>query len=211
MANRPINIVVMRDIENNVTIFDRGYLRRTYSSLRMNGYGKEIANSYTVALANICITTRKRSKSGLTYLVVSDNEVIEFLEKNKDDVLFTYTLCAKKNNDSTKSKRIPAHSASIMGAVFEAIQDGEDKSIIKTFIEVFRTGFYDNNEQTAAIVLRNDFLSNSIVTSGTPQRVKAMYCVEKAIQDFCSGKPRKITYANWEDPVYTKYMEVKQK
>lgn len=207
-ANRSISIVVVRDIPNDVTIFDRGFVRATYSSLRMSGYGIETANTYTTALAKICIQTRNMSGS-ITYSLVSDNEVLDFLANNEDDVQFAYTLCAKNGKDS-KGKRTSTRTASVMGAVFEAAQNGEDKDTIKSFIEVFRTGFYESKEQTAAIVLRNDFLSNSIVATGTPQRIKAMYCVEKAISDFCAGKPRRITYSNWEDPVYTKYFTFKK-
>ena len=207
MANRPVDILVTRDISNDITVFDRGYTRATYSSLRMGGYEKEIANSYTVALAKLCLLTRAGSKAK-SYMLLSDNDVLEFLIKNQDDVMSVYELCVKNSGNNSKSKRISTRSASIMCAVFEAVQNGEDKNVIMTFLEVFKTGFYENKEQTAAIVLRNDFISNSIMTTGFHERERAVYCTEKAISDFCAGRSRKITYANWEEPVYTKYMEV---
>lgn len=210
MANRPVDILVTRDISNDITVFDRGYARTTYSSLRMGGYGKEIANSYTVALAKLCLSTRSGSNAK-SYVLLSDNDVLEFLIKNQEDVTFVYEACVKNSGNKSKSKRVSTRTASMMCAVFEAIQNGEDKNVIMTFLEVFKTGFYESKEQTAAIVLRNDFISNSIVTIGFTERKRAVYCAEKAISDFCAGKPRRITYANWEEPVYTKYMEAMKK
>lgn len=196
-ANIPVDMVVMNDIDNDVSIYDRGRNRSVTDSLILEGMDKSIASNKWVAAAKLHYLIQKSLYN------VSDYDVKLFLEKNVNEIKELNSYIYKKGGHS-KSARVSSTSAPAILAMFYAYKCGETLNNLKRFSEVYSTGFYDSNLETAAVVLRNDTLSGTCeVKTGSTGRRNACFKFEKAIYDFCNHYPRKISYGGWDKPVYS--------
>lgn len=87
-------------------------------------------------------------------------------------------------------------SANFLYAVFAAYHAGVDYVYLRDFKNVLMTGFSEGLEQSAAIVIRNQFASPGARARSTPQaRLSAIKNIEAGIYDFAHAIPRKKSYS----------------
>ena len=196
-ANVPVDFVVMSDIDNSVSVYDRGRNRSVTDELVIEGMDRRLASNQNVAVAKLHYAVQGKGKC-----YVSDDEVRDFLTEY-DDLLLQLCDILKNHSGSKKQAGANARNAPFILASLYAIVSGESIENIQRLVDVFTTGFYNTINETAAIVCRNDFLAGNIGTHKESIRISSMHKFEKAIFDFCHGYPRKISYNSWDKPVYS--------
>lgn len=192
-SGKTIPMVVIEDVDNDVNIYDRGRCRTAADSLVLSGMDRRIANSQTVALARMvfCIKTGEQRRT--------DAELKEFLSLNGEDAATANDICCK----GSKGCPVPTRSASFMVPVFFALKCGISEEVLSRFIYVVQTGLYESSKEISAAVLRNDFLTKKVMIRSYSERIISGFCVEKAIDDFYSGKKRKRSYASCNEPIFS--------
>lgn len=193
-AGIPVSIVIMTDIDNAVSIYDRGRNRSVSDALIIEGMDKRLANNTFVSAAKLHYIVHGTTRN------ITDDEVRKFLFENEEALASITDLIPSTSH--TRCKASP-RTAPYMLAMFYAYLCGEDGNKLHRFTEVYVSGFYNTPEELAAIVCRNDTISGIIEYTGLDNRIKALYKFEKAINDFCNGYPRKISYNSWDKPVYS--------
>lgn len=193
----PVEMLVVRGISSEVSIFDRGSVRSTTDTLRMEGFPANVSGTEIVALVKLHYSM---ANSNATY--ISDSAVGNFIDKYEDDLAFISTLGSKKKMTGSQ---VSTRTAPILLACFYAVRAGVDREKIGQFLKVVKTGEYDGAAQSAAIRLRNDILDRKIDTNkGGAERKIAEPCVEKALYDFVHRTPRRMSYAGHGDGIYFK-------
>ena len=91
----------------------------------------------------------------------------------------------------------------IMGCMFCAYLSGVSPEVIEEFVKVIYTGFYERQNQTPAVVFRNDMINKNISMIGMKQRTMALHSCEKALYDYVNKTKRKKSYAGCEESIYT--------
>ena len=199
----PIEICVMRGIDDSVSIYDRGRSRSTYDALIISGFDKDLANNVNVAVAKLHYSIQ------LNQTFVSDY-LVELFIKNHAETLRNLSPISGKNHHKS-SANLSTKSASLILACLYAIESGEDLNDIFDFCKVYRTGLVENRNQSAAIVCRNDVIGNNIrMTGSSALRIKAEFVFEKGIYDFCQKYPRTKTYKNVNKPTYSNNLIFKE-
>lgn len=198
-SGKQIPIVVMRDIANNVTIYDRGRPRNVTDSLIMGGLDKSIANPIYCGVAKL------HAKAQLGKSVISDEQVKEFLLHHEGTLQAMRPIWTRSRG--LKSGVVPTKTASFLLACMYAIESGEDINKIYRFAQVYSTGLVDNSTESAAVIVRNDYLSKTLspyaASANDSHRVQALHVYEKAIFDFCRGYRRTKSYKNYSGSTYS--------
>lgn len=189
-----VEILVIRGVDDSVSIYDLARSRSPLDSLIIEGYDRELANVQNVALARLHTIIHKRSRT------ISTSEIRRFLNEHREALLAIAPVRKKSNTSGITIKAAP-----ILLAMMYAVEAGENPNKIIEFADVLASGFYNKNSQTAAVVLRNDIITGKIeVGYGIAARVAATRSIENAINDFCREKPRKKSYMKSTTPVYEK-------
>lgn len=198
-ANIPVQMVVMYEIDNSVSIYDRGRIRSVTDSLLIDGMDRRIATTTCVAIAKLHYAVQKSAGA------FSDSQVKSFLVKNQDTLLELLSSMpgVAGGKSGTKGLRVSTRSAPLLLALFYAYRCGEDLERLSKFVSVFQSGFYNDPSEISAIVCRNDAIAGNLSTHSGSERMKALYKYEKAINDFCAGYPRKVSYNSWDKPIYS--------
>ena len=205
IAKTPIKTLVIYGMPRNVTIQDRGRTRTISDSMILEGADRSLASSTIVGLTKLHYNIQK---PGLNRNI-SDGIVKDFIYRNANTL--KEILSSSPKGSGRKDQVIRVRNAPILLASFYAYNCGAvDISTIQDFLDVLYTGIQKELGQTAAIICRNDILSGSIAFNSTDERIKAVYQTEKAIQDFSSHYKRKLTYANWETPIYSMHIKNKE-
>lgn len=192
-ADVPVNITVCRGVADSTSVYDIGRARSILDSVTIDGYDRELANAEYVAIARLHYVVQKNITTISVYACKT------FLNKHEDTLRMLSTI-RKKGNKSG----ITVKNAVFMLPMLYALESGESYEKIEDFANVLSSGFYQSEKQTAAVVLRNDFLLRKIDTrAGGNARVRACMCVENAIHDFCRGKARKKSYSISDTPIYS--------
>ena len=198
-AQVAVPMVITTDVDEDITIFDRGVCRSVTDSLQLEGVDRSIANSDCVAIAKLYYTCKGK-------IVISDSTVKDFIIKHKESLIFARSITS--NRGGTASGRISIKNASIGLALMTAFEQNFDKNKLLDWASIVKDGFMESLYDSAAIVFRNDLISGAVnYTSGSTSRIKATYQAEKSIQDFCDRKKRRQSYVNWDSPVYSNYRE----
>ena len=202
-ANTPITTIVITGLPNTITIQDRGRNRNITDSMQLEGMSKTLASNTVVAIAKLHYLIQQ-SKTN-----TSDGMVKDFINKNEETLLELLSVVPK---NMRKTKSVNARSAPVLLACFYAVNSKECSiEQIADFLDVLHCGVPKALTQTAAIICRNDILSGAIQIAGSSQyRVKATKQVEKAIYDFVNQYPRKVTYSNWNEPIYSNHINNKE-
>lgn len=197
IANVPVRIDVTTGVANNVSVQDRGRNRSVADVMQLKGHSRIIANSKVVAMAKLHYAVQKNITN------VSDGMVEDFIVKNCE--ILEKLSGIHKDGTRGASKGVNVDAAVIKLPCFYAMNSGEvSESQIRSFLKVVKTGIPEALNQSAAIVCRNDLLSGAIPThANTDGRKRAVFQIEKAIQDFAAGYPRKKTYAKCAEPIYS--------
>lgn len=195
-AEIPVEMCVMRNIPDDVSIYDRGRPRDITDSMLISGMSKVLANNTNVAIGKLHYLAQS-SKNG----AIPDYWIENFLNKHKT-VLLNLAQVWRKHHDKYNGKLSTKNVALLLACMY-AVESGESFESILSFTEVYRTGFVQNSNQNAAIVCRNDAICGNINNNGSANRLRALFIYEKAISDFCKGYGRTKTYRAWDKPVYS--------
>lgn len=196
-ANVPIVSLVVFDL-SNVALLDRGRSRSEADSLVIGGKSPEVANSKCVGVAKLHYMIQTGNHGVPPYSFIKS-----FIDKYENDLLDVTDLFRHKGGHNAPG-RVETKNAIFMAAVFYAWMAGEKVDTLSRFINVLSTGFYDNSEhESAAIIIRNDYLSKTISFRGGYERVNAVYALEKAIYDFANKIDRKKSYKNCNSQIYS--------
>lgn len=198
-ANKPIKCVVMFDMPEDITIYDRGRNRNEADCLIISGKSKEVANNKCVAMAKLHNLIQ-------SWASVTPFSFIEyFITKYEKELIDIRSLFKNGKSSSTQGFRMNVDNSCIALACFYAYMCGVSFETLSRFVNVLRTGFYDNqNHESAAIVLRNDLVSKSVdAWGGASNRINAVYSIEKALYDFDHKIDRKVSYKNNTNQIYS--------
>lgn len=201
-ADVTVKMLVMKDIDNNISIYDRGRNRSVTDSLIISGMDKTIATTSWVAASNLHYIVQTKSRN------TSDYDVRLFLNKHKETIMVLNSLNVCKNHK--KSKSLLRHSFCLLAFLY-AYESGEDVDKLGRFSDVCNSGFYNNISETSAIVFRNDLLAGTYSTNSPEDRRACLFRCEKALYDFCRGYQRKISYNSWDKPIYSNNEKFKEK
>lgn len=189
---------VTRNIENDVTIIDRGKVRSTAQVLQMGGLDKSLCSHSSIGMIKLLLSMSTGHRD-----FTSDSNIKEILEAHREYIILSRCIVGSgKNTEST----VTCSNSSFQAAVFCALYAGESEDMLRKFASVVRTGFADALNERAAIVCRNDILAGNIsflrIKHGDDDRKKAIAQIEKAIFDFCRRTARRQSYKNQTEYVY---------
>lgn len=187
---------VTRNIENDVTIIDRGKVRSTAQVLQMGGLDKSLCSHSSIGMIKLLLSMSTGHRD-----FTSDSSIREIIEAHSEYIILSRSIISSgKKNAST----VTCQSSSFQAAVFCALYAGESEDMLRKFVSVVRTGFADTLNERAAIVCRNDILAGNIrfTTHKCDDRRIAVAQVEKAIYDFCRRTARRQSYKNQTEFVY---------
>ena len=194
-AGIPIDMLIIRGIPRDANLQDRGKIRRAYDAMIIDGVDSDLANNRSVAIARLHMRMINKNTT------LSDAEIKNFILENQEYLIKIKNLA--NNTGSRKSKGINVRSALICLPCIYALNAGEKEEDIAKFLKVLRSGIPDSLNQNAALVCRNDILSNVITTGGSwAAREKSILKIEKAIFDFCRHYQRLKSYNSWDKQVY---------
>ena len=196
-ANKGAPVVVVRGVDDEITLFDRGRSRSITDTLSIEGYDKSLVSKTNIAICKLHYLRQ------LGISNVSDSKCKEFLEEHANSLICLRQICAKHHDSGTA--RLSCSIAALLLAGMYALESGEKIEDLTDFAEVYRTGMYSNEGQKAAIVCRNDVISKNIRVGagGQTERLLALRIYERAIYDFCRRTPRTKTYKNTVSSTYS--------
>ena len=203
LSNVEVATLVLKDIDNDINLYDRGRTRDVKDALIIDGMSRDIASNMWVAVAKLHYIIQKNNRN------VSDYDVRLFLEKHIGTIEVLNRFKQGKSG-MNKSNRVPVRNAPMMLAFLYAYESGEDIKDLERFAKVYSTGFYEKQTETPAIVIRNDTISGVVGFRETSLRISSAYKFEKAINDFCLEYPRKKSYSCWNYPVYSNNEKFKE-
>lgn len=192
-SGRSIRMVVMTDIDNDVSVYDRGRSRSITDQFQYSGMDKSLASNSNVAICRLHYYVQ----AGVVQ--IPDSLVKEFLLEHEKGLMVVRD-CLKKS----KAGRISVRNASAGLALLYAYESGFPEVTLKKWSNVVYEGFMESPADTAAIVYRNDVISGAIdASSSHSSKRKALHQTEKSLTDFYKGTGRKQSYANWDEPIFS--------
>lgn len=194
-ANCPIKTLVCFNVKvSDSDIYDRGRGRSTTDSLIMSGMDKYASSHSVVGAVRLILDIEKSNYAP------SDTEIQDFILKHHDNLVAAKKLLC---SDKHKKKGLNLSPSAMMAATFYAVSAGVPLDVLNGFFSVFYSGFYEDKKQSAAIVLRNDFISKNItIENGRVCRKNVIFSIEKAISDYAAGVSRKRSYAKCNEKIY---------
>lgn len=184
-AGIPVRMNFAFDVDDDVSVYDRGRSRSVADELRMAYYGNGslITQNHIVGAISQYIKIKNNRASRITATDIK--QVID----GKEDWI------ANVASGFTGSGSLNTRQSSIILSALFASKNGVSTGDIHRFAKVLQSGFYDDDDETAAIVLRNDFISHRLPKSNSIHDTKLkVVCCERAISDFANRKSRKISY-----------------
>lgn len=189
-----VEMVVVFGVKDDVTLYDRGRMRSASDALTLSGIH---ATTRTVALARLYIY----QSEGRRNPIIPESKIKDFHINHADSIGKAIEI-AKSTN---KTRGVNLNAAYFMLALVNAYEFGVQEDTLRKFCNIVRSGFYDDDTQLAAVVIRNDIITGNIVTGkGVEASINNSYMVENAIRDFTAGYKRRKTYKNTTSRVYGK-------
>jgi hypothetical protein len=187
-----VPMLVVFGVDPNVCVYDRGRSRSTLDILRIKGYSTESANTSSVS----CAKLDRRIRGINTY--TSDIECARWIDAHMQSMQVVCRVCAtaKRTNGRVNTKFSP-----LMLAVMYAYEAGVPENILDEFATAVRTGIITSDEQTSAVVLRNDMIGQVVPMQGSLRSKWVVMC-ERAIYDWVNHIPRRKTYSSTKDHMY---------
>lgn len=188
-AGVPVEFQVAYDVDDDVTVFDRGIMRTTADIMRMSGMNIEASTQAVVSLVNFLFFLGNVK-------VVSDQTKIEFVTEHEDDLVKAVRISSTKSSKQQNCKKSP-----VIAAVYCAIRCGLSADVLKDFISIANDGFTDSPTKYAAVVLRN-YITQEYTGHTSTERRKLFMIATNAIKDFALGVPRKNVYKSNTKPMF---------
>lgn len=198
MSGATVEMTIVHEIDTDISLFDRGRNRNVTDSLVIEGMDKSIANNTSVGIAKLSFYMHNSNTT------ISDAQVKDWLYEHQEAVLEVVRLMYAGGKN--KTGRVKVKNSPIGLALIAAIENNYPLEKLERWASVVKTGFINDFSEQAAIVFRNDLLSGAVdCNKNANSRRKAVYQTEKSIQDFVEGRKRKMSYSNWDQPVYSNY------
>lgn len=195
-SGKTVRLFTVTGSEPTYGSFDRGAPRNQADALRDRGLLEEIGNLH-IATANFMLM-----RYGLRY-ARNDDIVEDYIVQNERNIK-TACLFARTGKLNAIMKK-----AFAVAAVYEAVRFGYDGKRISDFCRIVNTGFYDDQGQTGAVVLRNMILNDAIArTRRDADRILYEGFTAAALMDFINGRPRKRAYKEPYTGLYDRVREM---
>lgn len=193
-SDTDIHSLVIRGIDNSVSLYDSGKNRSIREIALAEGVPARLTEGVFTAAAAIIITGDPRGyKAGSTKQYPTRMELTNFIKKRQhlwDNVYVC--IRARGGNPITRKSFIYA-------AAFYFLYDGCDIDYVKNFFDVVGTGFpISGVECSSAIVLRNMLINTR--TKGM-DKIKMFHATVAAFNDFVNGVPRTRAYTKIDQGV----------
>lgn len=186
-ANVPVVMTVTYDVPNDSIICDRESPRSQLDILNMTGAPASVCQKSIVALTNTLFYICGSVAPNSAYLC-------DFCTDEADYLSAVFRMASKGEKDLPRR-------APVMSAVYVAYRYGVSAETLDRFCSVIGTGFYSNDGETAAIVIRNKLLEYG-ATWGKTNRHILFRATLRAIYDFERGVSRKKMYKDDPNPPY---------
>lgn len=128
---------------------------------------------------------------------ISPDELAGVYEKYKEGILYADSFPYSS----------PVGTAAFRHSVFAAKWCGVPDETLRRFAEIVRTGLYDGEKETAAVMIRNAYLKTPRAATVGSTKLAFARTVELAISYFVGGVPRKRAFNAPNYAVYTDQME----
>lgn len=178
-ADTPAEMLVIRDIENDVDVYDIGSVRTLANIAQKKGTAD---GNYTtlVAIAAFIVANGDTHKlNGNVIILDYIDQHVEFLQK--------------AHAATCSSSRPICRKAPIMAAVYCMIRDGMDLNDMMNFFRIANSGLPTGHyEPSPALIFRNTLADYKC--RNTEER-RMLFCITlAAVKDFLSGKVRTTKY-----------------
>lgn len=194
-SGTPVEMCIASNVPNNTTIFDRNLVRTRAQFLKFSyGLPKKLSSGQVISACRLYLAYKGSSKPlRRASEEVTDSEIALFIEQNSDVLEFCVDVAKVSGNGCVKSLM---ENGACINAFFCALKTGISEEQIRAFAKIIRTGIYDKEDQTAAVMARNFLLANKAHDFET--LVKRTEYVQTCLMDFCCGIPRKAAYRKTE-------------
>lgn len=179
----PQFMIIITDIDNNVSVYDVGKNRTLLQIARSDGY---FLNGTAISAANWFINYKLPGER-----VSSKGVVLAHLKEHENDWNKSIHITKKGAKNSIAS------NAATCLAVYCLLRTGWSESCLSDFFDVVNSGFPNPSyDSSAAIVFRNSLLNRSFAKLNSKERKKMMFSVTvSAFNDFVSSRHRERAYA----------------
>ena len=195
LAKKTVRMWTITGSQQTFGSFDRGKTRSISDVININGFVGKISSKH------VSVATLMLKRYGLLY-TRNDALVQEYIVSNerqiKESVSIGTTLKGK-----TRGKSFPVSRAPIHCALYMALKLNYEPDKLKHFMSVLSSGFYSNECETSAVVLRNMMINDERTKiSSYEKRVWLSGITSRAIIDFCKERPRKLPYTEPVDTLF---------
>lgn len=97
--------------------------------------------------------------------------------------------------------------ASMVYAIFCALETGISEGVISDFCKAVNSGFIEDRGESGAIVLRNMILSKQLECRSNSERVKSICATQQALFDYINKVPRRKVYTGKESVFFTQLVQ----
>lgn len=179
----PVDLIIAYNVPHGC-VLDKGLERSSGEALYMRSLiSKDMSSREVWGVVNRYLEIKYGASKAKA---MSDTAKSEFIRINEQNISKAISLSRKG------AHRALCKKAGIQTAVFAALSKGIPENILLSFTTVVNTGFMDQVDQSAAIVLRNYALQAP--SSGSTEANNLCIVAEMAIRDFVNGVPRKKRY-----------------
>lgn len=182
-ADVPVKMLVVRDVSDEVSVFDSGITRTIPQILNANGIPAPARSNQVVGALNALIDgsfhTQKKGR----------RIIVDYMKDNWKDWVNVESICTTRRQ---KEKSL-AKKASCAAACFILLKGGASEKYLRKFFGIVNSGFPDElMESSPAIVLRNMLLVK--VNTNPQHRDLEFSATLSAFQDFMLGTKRTRSY-----------------
>lgn len=192
-AGVPVDFYVTYGVPNESTIQDRGVSRSTTDVFKMGGKSNPATSTAGIAIVNTLFIM-----ANLPH--ISDSIRVSFVNENEA------TLANAVRFTQNGGKNVVGRKAAVGAAVFCALYSGVDSNAIENFCQVLNTGFQNDFQESAAIVVRN-FITKEYTGNTNGSKWELFHMTLNAIKDFSRRNPRRIRYKVDSIPPYWEYVK----
>lgn len=203
----PIKMIVYLDASKDIKIFDKGGVRTTIDTLRMQGLDKELLNNNTVSVVKYLFKAIIASND-----TISDFVVRAYLEKHSETIL---KACKISRNGGGECY---CKNAQTMSVLYCALRYGVTPTKLEEFCAVANTGIVDGAGFTSALYFNkySKFARdtrNEKKSSDRSIRNGIQLVAERALLDYMNGIERKRAYdpSKIKPGTYTTFVAKKDK